>query len=233
MDEKGFLGRTELAESHGGLYRALRERGLLKSTAIGRIRRSWVGMPDDEILDFARKKIDEEGISSRRELAKKDAGLATVLQERKLSKFITFKMERGAPGYWSSKSDDEIVEYAKKVMAENGIISRADMRKIDGGLDAVLDRRGLIDKCGLKIAKTRNWASMSDRELVAFAIRFIEENEIRKRGSLKDLDSGLHHVLGKRGLMGKVFSKVELQGENEGLLELFEALDEFGGEECD
>lgn len=55
-----------------------------------------------------------------------------------------------------------------------------------------------------KRREQRNWKSMTDKELVAYAKNYIRENEIKNRSNLAKVDSGLYKVLIYRRILNLV-----------------------------
>ena len=79
---------------------------------------------------------------------------------------------------WISISDEKLVEYAGNFIKEKGITSRKELSVEDTGLYDVLRKRKLLDELSLE-TKIRDWASISDEELVEHASKFIEKNKIK------------------------------------------------------
>ena len=52
-----------------------------------------------------------------------------------------------------------------------------------------------------KRRKQRNWKSMNDEELISHARKIIEENGIKNRRGLQNIDRGLYGILRKRNLL--------------------------------
>ena len=151
VGEKGIIGRTELSKADTGLYQVLRKKQLLDNVGFEERYRSWRDMEDEEIVELARKLMEERGISGKKELERSDTGLHSVLRARGLLDEVGFKQKRRNERSWKDMSDEEIVEYARKVIEENKIISRRKLRSTDGGLYFILYRRGLLDRAFARI----------------------------------------------------------------------------------
>jgi hypothetical protein len=104
---------------------------------------------------------------------------------------------------WSRMKDEQIVEYARKVMKENRITGNGELRKVDRGLDDVLRRRGLLDEVGFE-EKRVSWEGMSNEELVGLARKVMKELEITGRSELKSSDVKLYSALQRRELLDEV-----------------------------
>ncbi|MFH1685198.1 MAG: hypothetical protein ABH983_02730 [Candidatus Micrarchaeota archaeon] len=200
MEENGITGRKKLINADRGLYSALHKRRLLDKVEFEDKLRFWNGLSDDDIVEFARKTMEENEISGRSELEKADSGLYSVLGKRGLLDEIGIGWKRKL---WKDISDDEIVEFAKKVMEENVVSGRTELKKADTGLYEVLRIRGLLGKVGFE-EKQRSWKVMSEKKIIMFTKEIMKENEISSRTGLIKVDSGLYRVLRIRGLLGKV-----------------------------
>ncbi|MBU0533068.1 hypothetical protein KKB44_06265 [Candidatus Micrarchaeota archaeon] len=191
-----------------------------------RNRRSWGVMRDHELVRFARKFLEEEGIGSRGKLVKVDPNLYQVLKKKKLLDKVEFEDKKRD---WKSMSDEEIVEYVKRFMEEKEINGRKDLWKADSGSYTVLWKRKLLDRIEFerKRRKTRNWKTVSDNELVEYVKEFIEKEGISKREELKKLDYGLYSALWRRKLLDQAFAPIEQSGRKEAILQVVEAMEEF------
>jgi len=105
--------------------------------------------------------------------------------------------------YWASMSADELVDYAEKFIGNKGISGRGELSKVDSGLYQALLRRKLLSRVGFE-KKKRDWASMSNDEIVSHAKRVMKEKGISGRTELVRAYSGLYTVLRKRKLLDKV-----------------------------
>jgi hypothetical protein len=113
VEEKKITGRKELQKADKGLYRALRNRGL-----IGKVipetahenRRDWASMNDEELIAFVKSLVEENGITGREELKKEDSGLYEVLRRRKLLEAVFASVEQ-------KKQDELLGQLAEAVDA--------------------------------------------------------------------------------------------------------------------
>lgn len=104
---------------------------------------------------------------------------------------------------WTSMDDSMLADITKKSMQENGISSKGELYATDPGLYGALRKRKLLDKMGF-VGKHRDWASMSDGELVIHTKKLLQENGINQRSRLRRVDAGLYYILGKRKLLDDV-----------------------------
>ena len=113
-------------------------------------KRFWKSMSDEEIVAYARRYINENGIKNRKGLYNADNGLYNALRRRKLLDKVKFK-ERLRN--WSSMSDKRLVEHAQNFVDENDIINGTGLKKVDSGLYEILRNRNLI--CKIKFENNR------------------------------------------------------------------------------
>ncbi len=166
-----------------------------------RKQRNWASMTNKELVSYAKTYIEENGIKSRKDLEKADAGLYTTLWRRNLLDAVV-PVKRKQRN-WSSMNDTELISYAKKFIEENQIKNRKGLEKADVGLYQILIRRNLLDVV-IPEKQHRDWSSMSNKEFILFAKKFIEENGIKSRKDLYKADGGLCYVLRKRNLLDAV-----------------------------
>ncbi len=209
IEEKGISGRTELNRSETSLYRVLKKRGLLSKVGFEdkwKKARAWRDMSDEEIIGFARRVMEEKGISGRKELENADRGLYIVLWKRKLLAKIGFEIQLKKRRAWRDLNDEEIVEFAQKFMEEKGISGRGELSLTISGLYRALKKRRLLDEVGFeeKRRKRRSWRDVTDDEVVEIAKRVMEQEGISRRSELEKIDSGLYLILMKRNLCDKV-----------------------------
>ncbi len=223
-------GRINLQKEDSKLYQALRRRKLLDAVGLEKKRRDWGGMGDNVLVAQAREFIAERGIGSRTHLAKEDAGLCDVLRRRELMEAIGLPDLRGQVRDWTRMDGEELVVYTIRFIYENGIGGKKELSDADPGLYRVLRKRGLLDEIGIA-EKQRSWAGMRNEVLVAHARRVIEEKKIGCKGGLRKADSGLYHVLRRRGLLDSVFSRVEFLKHADAVDGVIAALDSFGDDE--
>ncbi|MBU0526840.1 hypothetical protein KKE92_00005, partial [Candidatus Micrarchaeota archaeon] len=84
---------------------------------------------------------------------------AAVLRKKKtLAEGLQIAVPTDSAGrrMWSRMSDEEVVEYARKVMRENKINTRGELQKADSGLHGILKRRGLLGKIKFE-EKQKSW----------------------------------------------------------------------------
>ncbi|MFH1685493.1 MAG: hypothetical protein ABH983_04250 [Candidatus Micrarchaeota archaeon] len=146
MREKKISGKGELEEADPGIYTVLRKRGLLDKVGFEEKVRSWIGMSDEGIIELIRKVMLEKGISGRHELEHTDRGLYNISKKRGLLDDVEFAQKRRKGRSWKDMSNDEIVEFAKKIMEEKGITGRNDLDRADSGVYSILKRRKLLDR---------------------------------------------------------------------------------------
>lgn len=154
---------------------------------------------------------------------------------------------------WEKMSDDELVEFARAYCIEKGIGKASKLKRgsdKDSGLDDQLHRRGLMAKVfkrkefeevildgrkfmiPLNAEGNRNWAKMSDDELVEYARAYCKEKGITKSSELvrgPNNDSGLWSTLQRRGLLDRVFAGIREKQEAAALTGIADALVTFGG----
>ncbi len=230
MEEKGLTKRKELQKADQGLYFVLRIRGLLGEVGFDDKLRSWKDMSNTEVVEFAQKFMEENGITWRSELKKADCGLYGVLKRRGLLGEVGFEEKKRKERIWTKMDEEEIVEVARRSVKEREITERDELKKTDSGLYEVLRKRGLLDKVGLEERK-RAWNKMSDEEVVEFAQKFMEKKKITGRIGLQKADSGLYEVLRKRGLLDRVFAHIERQRDDNARDAVINALTEFAKSE--
>jgi len=163
-------------------------------------RRIWRKMSDEEVVGFAQKFMEENGITGKNELQKADSGLHGILKRRGLLGKIKFEEKQKS---WKEISDEKVVELAKKIMGERGISSKMELKKADSGLYSVLKRRELLDEVGLE-GKQKSWKEMGDTEIVEFVRKVMREKKIDTRGKLQKADGGLYTTLRRRELLDRI-----------------------------
>ncbi|MBU0533069.1 hypothetical protein KKB44_06270 [Candidatus Micrarchaeota archaeon] len=226
MEGRKIYERKKLQKLDGGLYEVLRKRGLLDQLEFEEKYRDWKEVSDDGLVKHARKFMEEKGISERTELRKVDLGLYQVLRKRKLLDKIGFEDKRQKHRNWNSMSDEELVAYGKEFMRKRGITGRHELEKADSGLYRVLMIREIMNQLEFE-GKHRDWASMSDEEIVEYAKKFMEEREISRRGKLQKADRGLYEILRKKRLLEDVFVDLDQSRRREAILQVVEAMEEF------
>ncbi|MBU1681908.1 hypothetical protein KKE38_03745 [Candidatus Micrarchaeota archaeon] len=203
MENKGISKRRELIKTDSGLYRVLRKRGLFDKVGFEKKLRSWRGMSDEEIVKYARKMMEENEITGRRELKKADSGLYTVLREIGLLDKVGFVDKRRKKRSWKEMSDEKIVEFTRRLMEEKKITGRSELEKADSGLYTVLRERRLLGKIKFE-QKKRFWRDLGDEEIIELARRLMKEKGVSSKSELKETDKGVYIVLLRRGLIDNV-----------------------------
>jgi len=131
---------------------------------------------------------------------------------------------------WREMSDEELVKFAKRFVEEKGITGKKELQMADNGLHLALRRRKLLDRVGFeeKKRKKRDWTSMSDEEIVAFAKKLMDEKGINGRYELQREDRGLYKVLHRRNIISRVFAPIENERKQQAVQQVFDAMKEFG-----
>ncbi len=206
MEENGISGRKELERTDRGLYGILHRRGLLGEIEFEQKIRSWKDMSDVEIVRFAQKVMQQKGITGRHEMEKADPGLYSILSGRVLLEEVGFERKRKKGRSWKGMSNDEIIEFAMKVIEEQGIADKGEFFTSDPGLHSILRKRGLLNEVGLerKVRRKRSWKGMSDVEVVDYAKRVMKKKGITGKHKLEKADHGLYNALGQKGLLDRV-----------------------------
>lgn len=212
IKERGIIGNAKLQEADNRLYQALRRRGLLSRRVFkAKIiywgedktqQRPWGEKSDEEIIELARSMIIQKGITRRSELKKADSGLYKVLCQRNLLGALGLRRKKRETR-WSVYSDEELVELARKTMAENGINGRAELDEANPKLYGALRRRRLLGKVGF-VRKQRSWVGMGNDELIEHARKVMNEKGISTKKELENADLGLYNILRKRKLLDEV-----------------------------
>ena len=123
-------------------------------------------------------------------------------------------------------SDDEVVDYTRKVIHEKKIRTTMHLKEKDNGLYLILLRRKLLNQVKLEKIR-RNWAKMSDDELIDYTKKFIEDRGIKSKSKLNEADHGLYSILRQKKLLDRVFSDVEKNELRAGIGEIIQALAGF------
>jgi hypothetical protein len=232
--EMGISGRRKLEKTDSGLYFVLWKRKLLGKLGFEDKRRSWKNMTNEELIQYTKNFMKENGISGKYELQKADNGLYTVLKKRKLQKKVGF-VEKNRP--WKEMDDEELIEHTIRFKEEIGKKGRSELRKADKALYRVLWERGLLDRVGLsnKNKQFRNWDSLTNEELISYASNFLKIKGIDRRKNLERADKGLYQVLRKRKLLDWAFLDMERLKRQEdrkkrliGLAQAADAMEQFG-----
>ena len=159
---------------------------------------------------------------------------------------------------WAVMSSEALIDFTKAYCKENGITKRIELEKGSkslGGLYDSLKQRKLdgiklielvfprkefeemklgegIFRIPLNAQTHRNWAVMSQEELLGFAKAYCKEKGITKRSELQKKPKslgGLCVALKQRGLLDAVFSDIKQSRDAAVLSDLEDALKSFGG----
>jgi hypothetical protein len=142
--EKGLRKRIELKDVDPGIYEILRIRKLLNKLDF-QDKNRLKELKDEELIELAKKFMEEKGINGRTELAKKYKTLYSALRIRGLLDKVGFREKRKKPRAWKHKKDNEIIVSAKKTIKENKINGRKELKEADSGLYEALRKRKLLD----------------------------------------------------------------------------------------
>ena len=170
-EEMNITRRKKFENADSGLYRALKKRRLIDEVGFEDKQRSWKHMSDEEIIDIARKLVEEKKISGKGGIRKADSGLYNILRKRGLFAKVGFEDEYRS---WESMDDEEVIEIARKVMEEKGISWRSELRKADQGAYNVLRKRGLL---GRAFAHIEQQKTDSARDAVIDALEAFAAND--------------------------------------------------------
>jgi len=209
MAEKGLSSKSDLIEADSGLFQTIKHRGLLDRIGFEERQRNWKAMSDEELVETAKRIMREKKLTKISELNKAAHGIMINLKKRGLLCRIDFK--RCKSRSWASMSDNELVEFAKSIVAANGIQNRKGLVKADAGLHDALYRRKLLGRIPFirRKRESRNWESMSDDGLVGYAESLLKEKGITGRDGLREADRGLYEILQRRSLFSNVFADIE------------------------
>lgn len=204
MEAHGITSRSRLAKLDGGLCMVLMRRNLIGRLPLERkdIRR-LSSMSDEQLISYAQELIAQNSTESRVGLQRLDGSLYQVLWKRGLLERTGLE---ASTRRWTSKSDDEVLSYAKRLMEERGIRKRVELNKADGGLDQVLRERGLMDRLGLESANSHHvrWSSLSDDELVRQATLLIGRDGIRTHKGFSDAHPRMRRAMRRRRLLDRL-----------------------------
>lgn len=166
-------------------------------------KRKWSAMSDRWIIEFTKKFMSDNGITGRKGLKISDGSVYAVLRKRGLLDALDFVKKPKSRRYWSRMSDDELIAFAQRFVERGEIACVGELKKADNGLLVVLRKRKLIGKVKFK-KNERAWSRYSDDELVAFAQKFVDEEQIKNKEGLGRADCGLRSALKTRKLVDKV-----------------------------
>ncbi|MFH1685494.1 MAG: hypothetical protein ABH983_04255 [Candidatus Micrarchaeota archaeon] len=223
IEENGIIGLNELGQTDSGLHRILRIRGLFCAVGFenrSRKRRSWKDMRDWQIVEYAKKAMKENRITSSGKLGRTDPGLHTILSQRGLLDKVGFEDKYRN---WKDMDDEGLIDFTRKTMESADITVRSKLQKADPSLYRVLVKRNLLDKVDF-VEKRRSWGDMSDEEVVEFTQRVLADIGLRGRRDLEEHDSGLYRILSTRGLLEEVGFEDKQRSwknlSNEGIVEI-------------
>jgi hypothetical protein len=187
--------------------------------------RDWKAITDEHLLAYGMCAIEAKGISRRHKLEKSDLCLFQALHKRGLiGKILPEKRKTRA---WASMTDTQLTYDAQKFVTENGIRNRHGLENAYPGLYAVLKKRQLIGIIFPEKRQTRDWASLSDAQLVFHAQKIMEDAGINGRKKLETADAGLYYVLIRRGLIDQTFLQSEKRNQDQLTKLLSEAVDAY------
>jgi hypothetical protein len=206
MEENGIRGKGELKDADMGLYLTFLRRekespGIMAKMGFVAKYRDWQSLSDDELVSHAKALMLKAGIRGRGELQKAEPGVYHALSMREkacpgIMERVGFDVKKRAWG-----TDEEVVAFARGIVAERGITTRREMEEADFGLYQLLERRKLVDAIRF-VNKRRLWKD--DGERIASARSLINEKGIRNRSGLEKADSALYSSLRERGLLGQL-----------------------------
>ena len=158
----------------------------------------WRHLSDKEILNYAEEYIKKNKIESRKNLERRFSGLYQILAKRKLSYGLSIKRKHRN---WQSMKNNEVIKYTKKVIEENELKSRNDVKHFDFGLYRILNKRKII---GFIPPKLTEWHIMSNEELVKRALSLVKKKSLKRRIDIENESPVLYSYLRKRNLMDRV-----------------------------
>lgn len=159
VDRSEMSRRTELKRVEPGLYRQLETSGVLEwirfpgvnKAGPGRRRRRWADLSDKELVDYARNFINDNGIPSRAELDRADAGLMSALRVRGVADQVRFPDPdgEGSRQRWRNLTDRELVRRAQAVVDAGRMGTRAEILRKEPLMYGALQWRGLLRRIEL------------------------------------------------------------------------------------
>ena len=168
--------------------------------------RRWSDLSDEELVGYAKRFMNENGLRTKSSLQQADGGLYATLWNRGLLGAVGFDKKKR---HWKAMGDGELVQHAKSLIIERGIGGKTALKNANFGLYKALMERELFPALGFK-DKHKSWRMKSDEELVGLAKRIIDESGMSWREDLRKADTRLYCVLTSRGLLDSlpVVSKV-------------------------
>jgi len=165
--------------------------------------RLWRKLSSENIVEFARKLMRENGITSKEELKKVDSGLHHALRLRGLLGEVGFEEKRRKKRSWEGVSDEEVIEIAMKIMEENNITGSKELENTDSRLYDILRKRSLLERINFE-HKHISWRDMHDEAIVELARKTMEEKGIIGRKALFDKYPRMYAILRRRELLEEV-----------------------------
>ena len=208
IDEERIKTKRIFGKKYNRLYRLMLKRKILNSLKFEKGRK-WRYYNDPDLIDYAKKTLEDNGIKTKKQLEDFDKGLLSVLRARGLLDELDFVKPKKKPRDWSHMSDPEVVQYAQSYVDRNKLCCISDLQKADLGLYSVLRKRGLRERIEFdkkkKLMRPHGFFSnLSDEELVEYASKFVSEKKLTARKSLAKAGRGLYAVLLKRKLLDKI-----------------------------
>lgn len=210
VEENGIPNRSGLQRAAKAMYNRLLQRKLIDRViqhSANSGRRNWAALGDDEIVAFAQRFVDERQIKNPTKVRREASGLYGSLKRRKLLNWVNFGETHGRPrGFFKRMGDDELVEYAQRIVGGEGIRSRKKLSLVDNGLYGTLLKRNLENRVKFP-ADERVWSRHSPEGLVAYAQRIVDERGITRRVALQRADNALYQALRIRKLIDRLTFK--------------------------
>jgi hypothetical protein len=146
--ENGIKIRKEIQIKNISLYHNLRKRGFLDlifGSKNSELYGFYSKMSDEQLIEHSKIYCKKHNFSKRTELAKKNKTLYKELCKHKLVDLIFGSLERKPNGFYSNKTDEELIKYGKDFCKKNKIKSRSELEKKNGSLYIFLLKRKLLD----------------------------------------------------------------------------------------
>lgn len=123
--------------------RAFRKKDIDRIAHLGLSTAMLSTMNDEELIRYTITVMKNNKIKTLNELNKVDSQLYREIRVRnitgKVIEVAGFGIKR-----WNTMSDDQIIEMARRKIAQHQINTRAELRKTDAGLYMALHKRGLL-----------------------------------------------------------------------------------------
>jgi hypothetical protein len=157
-------------------------------------------MSNAQLIKLAKKQMQEQGIITRTKLYRYDLPLHSELKRRNLLNLLGFKEMRKN---WSQMNEDELLTYAQNYIKKHKIRFATELTKKNNSLSLALYRRGLLCRIGFEKAHM-DWSSFTNQDLIDYAQKFVDQNDICNITTLKKINVKLHDVLSRRNLLGSL-----------------------------